>query len=126
MNDMTSMVRAVTRVTFLLLAAFVLGWAVAPEYRTYTGGLTLGTTAGLVYAHYLSIKVKQIAELAASQGKRRYNFGWVTRICIVLLAVMFAMKFEQRISLVATIVGFFLTQLLSICVSIIWACKKKA
>ncbi|EPY08014.1 ATP synthase I [Paenibacillus sp. E194] len=126
MNDMASMVRAVTRVTLLLLSAFILGWAVAPEYRTYTAGLTLGTAAGLAYAHYLSIKVRQIAEMAASQEKRRYSFGFVTRMCIVLLAVMFAIKFEQHISLVATIVGFFITQLLSIFVSIIWASKKKA
>ncbi|EPY09555.1 MULTISPECIES: ATP synthase subunit I [Paenibacillus] len=125
MNDMASMVRAVTRVTLLLLSAFILGWAVAPEYRIYTAGLTLGTAAGLAYAHYLSIKVRQIAEMAASQEKRRYSFGFVTRMCIVLLAVMFAIKFEQHISLVATIVGFFITQLLSIFVSIIWASKKK-
>ncbi|MBN3523933.1 ATP synthase subunit I [Paenibacillus apiarius] len=123
MNDMTSIVHAVTRVAFILMSVFLLVWAFSPDYRPYAAGLTLGTVAGLINARYLSMKVRQLAELAVSQERKRYNLGLVTRMCIVLLAVMIGIKFEQ-VSLVSTIAGLIFMQILTISVSIIMEWKK--
>lgn len=128
MSDLTSTARVVISVMSLLLSAFVLGWVVMPQYRLYITGLVLGTAASIVNARYLAIKVSQIAEFVSGQSreKRRYSLGFMTRMCIALLAVMFSIKFPQYISLVATIIGLFITQLLLIFISIIGECMKKA
>ncbi|CAH8767463.1 ATP synthase subunit I [Paenibacillus dendritiformis] len=123
MNDMTSIVHAVTRVAFILMSMFLLVWAFSPEHRPYAAGLTLGTVAGLINARYLSMKVRQLAELAASQTRQRFSLGLVTRMCIVLLAVMIGMKFEQ-VSLVSTIVGLIFMQVVTIIVSVIMEWRK--
>lgn len=125
MSDLTSVVRAVASVTFLLLLTFMFGWAVMPEYRLYIAGLVLGIAAATVNAYYLSIKVRQIVEVVVGQEKRRCSLGFMMRTCIALLVVMLAVKFPQHISLVTTIIGFFVTQLLLIFSIIIWGCMKK-
>lgn len=69
MNDLTtSIVNIVTRVTILLLAAFFLGWALYPVYQSEISGLILGLVGGLFNVRYLSIKVRQLAELAVSRN----------------------------------------------------------
>lgn len=85
--------------------------------------MTLGTVAGLINARYLSMKVRQLAELAASQTRQRFSLGLVTRMCIVLLVVMIGMKFEQ-VSLVSTIVGLIFMQVVTIIVSVIMEWRK--
>ena len=125
MNDMTSIVNAVTRVTFILLSVFLLVWAFAPEYRPIAAGLTLGTAIGLINVRYLSMKVQQLVDLAVSAERKRYNFGMVTRMCIAFLAVMIAAKLGHvKISLPSTIVGLFIAQLLTIPVSIFFGIRQ--
>ncbi|GAB6927591.1 hypothetical protein JCM10914A_15740 [Paenibacillus sp. JCM 10914] len=125
MNDLTtSIVNIVTRVTILLLAAFFLGWALYPVYQSEISGLILGLVGGLFNVRYLSIKVRQLAELAVSQERRRFSFGFVTRLCIAFLIVMVAAKLEQ-VSLGATVIGLFIPQLLTVPVSIIVSLRNK-
>ncbi|WP_339220344.1 ATP synthase subunit I [Paenibacillus sp. FSL W7-1332] len=125
MNDLTtSIVNGVTRVTVLLLSALFLGWAMYPEYRPDISGLVLGIVGGLFNVRFLSIKVRQLVDLAVSQERRRFSFGFVTRLCIAFLIVMMAAKLEQ-VSLGATIIGLFIPQLLMIPVSIIVSLRMK-
>lgn len=124
MVDVASIVNGVSRVTFLLLALTFLGWAFYPEYRTELMGLIVGGFVGLVNVRYLAAKVKQLSELAIEQPKKRFNFGFVTRMCLVLLVVMAGVKFEQ-ISLWSAIVAIFVVQLLTIPVSIVISLRKK-
>ncbi|MFC7678606.1 ATP synthase subunit I [Paenibacillus sp. GCM10028914] len=126
MNDLTtSIVNAVTRVTLLLLSAFFLGWALYADHRPVFVGLIMGLAGGLINVRFLSVKVRQLADLAISQERKRFSFGFVTRLCIAFLIVMIAVKFEQ-ISLGATIAGLFIPQLLTIPVSIIVSLRNKA
>ncbi|MBX4152198.1 ATP synthase subunit I [Paenibacillus sp. FSL W7-1279] len=125
MNDLTtSIVNGVTRVTILLLSALFLGWAMYPEYRPEISGLILGMVGGLFNVRFLSIKVRQLADLAVSRERRRFSFGFVTRLCIAFLIVMIAARLEP-VSLAATIVGLFIPQLLTIPVSIIVSLRTK-
>ncbi|WP_106767288.1 ATP synthase subunit I [Paenibacillus faecalis] len=118
MNELTtSIVNAVTRVTLILLSALFMGWALFEGYRPIFIGLILGLIGGLVNVRYLSLKVRQLTHLVLHQEGRRFSFGFVTRLCIAFLCVMFAVKFEQ-VSLGATISGLFIPQLLTIPVSI--------
>ncbi|GAA0137629.1 hypothetical protein YSY43_44700 [Paenibacillus sp. YSY-4.3] len=125
MDDLGSIVTAVSRLTFLLLSAVLFGWAFAPEYRPLLAGLFLGLVVGLLYVRYLSIKVRQLVELAVSQEQRKFNFGFITRICLVFITVMVAAKFEQ-VSLVSAIIGLFVPQLLTIPASIVIGLRNKS
>ena len=122
MNDLTSIVNAVTRICFLLLSALFLGWAFYPGYRPELLGLILGMAAGLFNVRFLSLKVRQLAQLAVSQENKRYSFGFITRLCTGFLIVVIAAKFEQ-VSLGSTIVGLFIPQLLTIPVSILFSLR---
>lgn len=122
MNDLTSIVNAVSRVTLLLLSALLLGWALSPDYRPILSGLIMGLAAGLFNVRFLSIKVRQLAQLAVSQENRRYSFGFITRLCTGFLIVVIAAKLEQ-VSLGATIAGLFIPQLLTIPVSIMFSLR---
>lgn len=95
-----------------------------PEYRPEISGLILGMVGGLFNVRFLSIKVRQIADLAVSRERRRFSFGFVTRLCIAFLIVMIAARLEP-VSLAATIVGLFIPQLLTIPVSIIVSLRTK-
>lgn len=125
MNDLTtSIVNAVTRTVLLCLSAFLLGWALYPNLQSVFAGLTLGVVGGLFNVRYLSIKIRQIADMAVNQDHRRLGFGFVTRLCIAFLVVMLAARLDQ-VSLGATIAGLFIPQLLTIPVSIIVSLRNK-
>jgi ATP synthase protein I len=73
---------------------------------------------GLINIRYLAVKTIQITDYAAGLGKRRFSLGFVTRLCISLIGIMIAVRFEQ-VSLAATLIGIFLIPVLLIPVSII-------
>ncbi|MNJ71000.1 ATP synthase I chain [compost metagenome] len=99
------------------MSALLFGWAIFPEYRPVLVGLILGLAVGLLYVRYLSIKVRQLVQLVVSQENKKFNFGFITRICLVFIAVMVAVKFEQ-VSLMSVLAGLFIPQLLTIPVGI--------
>ncbi|MBA9085729.1 ATP synthase protein I [Fontibacillus solani] len=125
MDDLGSIVTAVTRITFLSLSALLFGWAIFPEYRPVFVGLILGLAVGLLYVRFLSIKVRQLVQLVVSQEQKKFNFGFITRICLVFITVMVATKFEQ-VSTIAVITGLFIPQLMTIPVSIVVGIRNKS
>ncbi|MNZ81895.1 ATP synthase I chain [compost metagenome] len=125
MDDLGSIITAVSRITFLSLSALLFGWAIFPEYRPVLVGLILGLSVGLLYVRFLSIKVRQLVQLVVSQEQKKFNFGFITRICLVFITVMVAAKFEQ-VSMIAVITGLFIPQLLTIPVSIVVGIRNKS
>lgn len=125
MDDLNSIITAVSRVTLLMLSALFLGWAILPAYRPVFGGLILGLTFGLVYVRFLSAKVRGLVHLVLSQEKKRYSFGFLTRICLVLVAVMLAARFEH-FSIMATVIGLFIPQIATIPAGIVIGLRNKS
>jgi hypothetical protein len=125
MDDLSSIVTAVSRMTIFMLSALFLGWAILPEYRPLCNGLILGLATGLVYVRYLSSKVRGLVNLVVSQERKRYSFGLITRICLVFVTVMIAAKVEQ-VSMVGTIIGVFIPQILTIPASIVIGLRSKS
>lgn len=123
-NIMTPMINTVTRVTFVLIAGLLMGWALHHETRTLTLGLSLGLVAGLVNFRYLAVKVRQVTQSIASNEGNAFSLGFVTRICFAILVTMFSVKIEH-FSLVATIAGIFIPQLLAIPAGIYLSLKNK-
>ncbi|MBW4081711.1 ATP synthase subunit I [Paenibacillus sp. S150] len=124
MDNMTPMINAVTKVTLVLMAGLLMGWALHHETRTVTLGMTLGLLGGLVNFRYLAVRVRMVAESVANQEGRAFSLGFVTRICFAILVTMFSVKIEH-FSLEATIIGLFIPQILSIPVGIYLSVKQK-
>ncbi|GGF87273.1 hypothetical protein GCM10010912_35670 [Paenibacillus albidus] len=124
MDNMTPMISAVTRWTFVLMAGLLTGWALHHETRAVTLGMTLGLAAGLVNFRYLATKVRIVTQSIASKEGRAFSLGFVTRISIAILVTMFSVKIEH-FSLEATLAGLFIPQLLAIPAGIYLSIKKK-
>jgi len=120
MDDIRSIVNTITRVALILTSVTLLVWAFLPAYREICTGFVIGVLIGLINIRYLAVKVTQITEYVAGQdmGKKRLSLGFVTRLCISLIGIMIAVRFEQ-VSLGATLIGIFLMPVLMIPVSII-------
>lgn len=123
--DISTIVNVVTKVTLLLMSLFLFGYVFLPEYRPEAVGLTLGTAAGMLIVRNMSMKVQQVAQMAVqATEKKRFNFGFITRICIALLVIMVAVKFEE-VSLGSTIIGLFVAQLLILVVALVINMRQK-
>lgn len=124
MDDMRSIVNTITRVTFILMSASLFVWALAPEYRAISIGFFMGISIGLINIRYLAMKIQQVTEYIANQEKRRFSLGFVTRLCLGLLGIMVAVRFEQ-VSLEATIAGILLIPVMLVPVSIVHSLKRR-
>ncbi|WP_410512646.1 ATP synthase subunit I [Paenibacillus sp. BR2-3] len=124
MDNMTPIINTVTRVTLILMAGLLMGWALHQESRPITLGMTLGLAAGLASFRYLAVKIRRVTEAVVIHKGKNYSLGFVTRVCFAILVVMFAVKLGQ-FSLEATIAGLFIPQLLAIPTGIFLSKKNK-
>lgn len=124
MNDLSAHLKVVTRATVYFFAATLLLWAIFVDIRPYVAGLMLGTAVSLFNAHLLSIKVQQISKAMAANDGKRVNTGFISRICMVLIAVMISVK-VSHFDLVCTIIGLFLVQIFTLLMGILSAFRKK-
>lgn len=124
MDNMTPIITAVTRCSLAIMAGLVMGWALHHETRTITLGMTLGMVGGLANFRYLAVKIRRVTEVIARNEGRAYGLGFATRISFAILVTMFSVKIEH-FSLVATIAGLFLPQLLAIPVGLYLSIKNK-
>ncbi|OAB47668.1 ATP synthase subunit I [Paenibacillus antarcticus] len=124
MDDIASIVKGVTRLSLVIMAGLLLGWALHPETRIYTLGMVLGLVGGLVSVRHLGSKTRKVARAVATQESRAFSLGFISRISFAILVVMFSVKIEH-FSLELTIAGLFLPQLLTIPVGIYLSVKKE-
>ncbi|OAB37637.1 hypothetical protein PMSD_08750 [Paenibacillus macquariensis subsp. defensor] len=124
MDDIASILKGVTRLSLVIMAALLMGWALHPETRSYTLGMVLGMVGGLVSVRHLGSKTRKVAHAVATQESRAFSLGFISRICFAILVVMFSVKIEH-FSLELTIAGIFLPQLLTIPVGIYLSVKKE-
>jgi hypothetical protein len=124
MDDIASIVKGVTRLSLVIMAGLLLGWALHPETRIYTLGMVLGLVGGLVSVRHLGSKTRKVAHAVATQESRAFSLGFISRISFAILVVMFSVKIEH-FSLELTIAGLFLPQLLTIPVGIYLSVKKE-
>ncbi|MFD1903571.1 ATP synthase subunit I [Paenibacillus rhizoplanae] len=76
MDNMTPVINIVTRVTVIIMAGLVMGWALHHETRAVTLGMALGLLAGLVNFRYLALKVRRVTAAVAKQGKSSFSLGF--------------------------------------------------
>lgn len=125
MDQLHSITVAVTRITILILSVLFLGWAFLPAHRTILSGVIFGLVVGLINTNYLANKVRKLAQLVLGQENKRFSFGFLTRMCLVVLTFAIAFRLDT-LSMEATICALFVPQLLTIPVSIYVSLRNKS
>lgn len=125
MDQLYSIIIAVTRITIFILSALFLGWAFFPAYRITLSGAMLGLVVGLVNTTFLANRVRRLAEIVVTQQNSRFSFGFLTRMCLVVLTFGIAFRLDT-LSMEATICALFIPQLLTIPVSIVVSLRNKS
>ncbi|MFD2615497.1 ATP synthase subunit I [Paenibacillus gansuensis] len=111
MDELSARLKTVYRAALFFLSLCLLVWALYPPLRGMAAGLLIGTAASLVNMYYLSMKVRQAAEIAESGQKRRFNLGFLTRAAVGVLAVMLALRLGSDVELFGVILGLLFWQL---------------
>lgn len=124
MDQLHSITVTVTRITIMLLSALFMGWAFLPAHRTILSGVILGLVVGLINTNYLSNKVRKLTQLVLTQENRRFSFGFLTRMCLVVLTFAVAFRLDT-LSMEATICALFVPQILTIPVGIFVSLRSK-
>ncbi len=124
MTELSAFMNAIYRVAVFAIAISLGIWAIAPELRGLAAGLAVGIAASVINAWFLASKVRLVTEQAAQQGKRRVNFGFLTRAAVAVLAVLIAVRTEG-ISMPAVIVGIFFSPMATLIMGVIFNRKGK-
>lgn len=103
-DDLPSMLRRVTRITFFFLSIGCIGLAVWSDYKPIFGGFMIGAIGGLLGSYHLAWKVSRIGDLAAAGRKSRMGFGFLSRAAIGVLAALVSVE-RLHFNLAATAAG---------------------
>ncbi|WP_438447498.1 ATP synthase subunit I [Gorillibacterium sp. sgz5001074] len=109
MSEFESMMQSAFRYALYMMSACLLAWAFIPGAKPYAAGLVLGVLISLVNARILHAKIHALTQAALENNGKRVNFGFISRVCMVLIGTMIALKFSQ-FNLVTTVAGFFFVQ----------------
>ncbi|MBP1992586.1 ATP synthase subunit I [Paenibacillus eucommiae] len=106
---MNTQLKPMVRITLLVVSVSLLVWIIFPSYRTYAAGLVLGVVISFINAWFLFMKIEALARNAAEGSDKRINLGFISRVCMAIIAVMIAVKIPD-FNLVFTIIGLFFVQ----------------
>lgn len=118
MNDLSTLIRHVFRVSMFFMSICLMTWALVPFLKPYAAGLVLGTTISLVNGLLLQAQVNKVTRIALENTGKRAGSGFLGRACMVLIGTMLAVRFPA-FHLISTISGFFFVQLVTLIIGII-------
>jgi len=110
MDELNVHLRSISRLIIFFLSICLIAWVLLPMARALIAGFALGALSGWINAYYLSRKVKDIADLAASGVTRRIHYGFMTRAAVLLLAAFVAVR-VPGINVYAMVAGYLFVQL---------------
>lgn len=91
------------KMTFFLLAFYVLGWGFTP-YHTIFQGLLLGTVFNMYSLWTIYSKVNRLGQAILDKKKVR-SLGSLQRLAVSGLAVLIAIRFPETFHLLSVILG---------------------
>ncbi|GGF91914.1 ATP synthase subunit I [Paenibacillus abyssi] len=107
---MDEIIRRATRsALFVVLACLVMRFVV-PEGKTVAAGLILGIMASLMNALLLRRRIALIDRVMSEQRPRRISIGMGSRLAMVLLVAIVALRFPEYFDLPSTLIGSFYVQ----------------
>lgn len=109
MDDLAVLLRKLFTIALLFIAVCLVAALFLPPARPVLAGLALGTAASLAISWNLGYHTKRFANhLVQKSEKKQKGFGYITRVCIVILAAMIAVKLHA--SLVGLVAGLVFIQ----------------
>lgn len=124
MGELHVHLRSISRVVLFFLSLCFFVWALWPDGRPIASGLVLGATAGWINAWLLSRKVTRIANNAAERGKRKTSVGFFTRVLVVIITVIIALRVPD-VEVYAVVAGYFVVHLATLLVGFIGIIRGK-
>ncbi|MEX1029458.1 MAG: ATP synthase subunit I [Paenibacillaceae bacterium] len=117
MNNLSTLVKTVTRIFLLVLSISCLAWAVLPQYADMIGGLIVGVIAGMINVSHLSWRVHRMTgSITNSQLPKKAPIGFFFRACVALLAALIASK-SLHLSLAALSAGLIVVPIVILAVA---------
>ncbi|MDF2836329.1 MAG: synthase subunit [Paenibacillus sp.] len=100
---MDNIFRTAMRGALFFAAACLLLWGIFPEHKAIFAGLLLGALASFMNALLLRRRVEMVGQALANRSVRRMGLGLGSRIAMVLLVAMIALKNPDTLNLPATL-----------------------
>lgn len=87
-----------------LLSLIVLGAGFSP-YPRFFCGLLLGSTVSFYNLWLLQRNIRRLGEIAATEGKRKFSIGSISRFAGAAFAALMALRFEEYFHIVGVVIG---------------------
>ncbi|XID91154.1 ATP synthase subunit I [Paenibacillaceae bacterium WGS1546] len=118
---MDEILRKASRAALLFLSLCIMLWALLPDWRIYTAGVSLGVAASLVNAYLLRKRVSWIGIVFKDNPDppRRVGMGLGSRLAMVLLAAMIAYRFPETFHLPSVMYSCFFMPVVSLFVAFV-------
>lgn len=107
MNESATPMKSLVKAYALFVASSLIIWTLIPVIRPHLAGLILGFSVSLLNTYHLWKKVNQLSKMITNDEgkKKRFQLGFLSRICFVLIAAILALYLPQ-FDILFTIVGF--------------------
>jgi ATP synthase protein I len=115
---MDDQLKRVVRASLFIFSGALFIWILAPDYRSYAAGFMLGMMISIINGWILMTKIEQLGRNIVERAEKRVQLGFVSRICMSIIAVMIAVKLPQ-VDLVLTIIGLFYVQMATLLIGLL-------
>lgn len=122
MNDFASQIKTAARITLFSLSFCLVGWTFMTAARPEIAGFCIGIAVSLINGVHLAWKVNRIGQAAVDPAKRRTGLGFLSRGAMAVLGVIVSERLD--FSIIATIAGLFIFQLVAYILGFISSRKK--
>lgn len=109
MDELSIHLKALQRVTFMMMSVCLMLWAFVPSLRGIAAGLILGIVIGFINSQFLVKKIRIITNKVLQDGGGRFNLGLLTRFAMAILGAMVTLRFEE-VNVYAMVAGLLLMQ----------------
>lgn len=126
MNEMTRMQKKLWIVALIIMALCFLVFAFMSQHRDIAHGIILGTGVSCLNVLYMAYKVRQVANAAVGEKKKRVvGIGFGVRLGTSILAVVLAIKFPAYFHELAVMASLAIGQFLLLIIGIIFTLQEK-
>lgn len=123
---MDNMLKSALRWLLYLLSASLIVWALFPSMKAIALGLASGLAVSAMNAFLLKRRVGMIADAAMQEGGKKRGMGFGSRIAMVLLLAMIALRYPDTLHLPAALAGSMVMPFLLLAAAIVQTMKENS
>lgn len=111
MNELSHQLHRVIRISFFLLAGYVLAWGFS-DAKSLFAGLLLGTAISMINSFYTAFKIQQLRRIV-EEGAKKGSLGMLFRFGTASFGALIAVRYPETFLVTAYVVGLVTTQFLA-------------